>query len=123
MKLFRHLSQDPVTEDLPRKPDYRDRQYLSLAAKCAMGDIAAMMDLSRWHLSHARPSTQALLAEYEQALETGRNVDMLAVAEEYLNSGKTVFYAVGLAHLLADDGLVNTLRNVGYTVELVTYAG
>lgn len=65
MKLFRHLSQDPVTEDLPRKPDYRDRQYLSLAAKCAMGDIAAMMDLSRWHLSHARPSTQTLLAEYD----------------------------------------------------------
>ena len=66
---------------------------------------------------------KALMAEYEQALETGRNVDMLAVAEEYLNSGKTVFYAVGLAHLLADDGLVNTLRNAGYTVELVSYAG
>jgi hypothetical protein len=30
---------------------------------------------------------------------------------------------VGLAHLLADDGLVNTLRNAGYTVELVSYAG
>ena len=66
---------------------------------------------------------KALIAEYEQAIETGRNVDMLAVAEEYLGSGKTVFYAVGLAHLLAEDGLVNTLRNAGYTVELVSYAG
>ena len=66
---------------------------------------------------------KALVAEYEQAIETGRNVDMLTVAEEYLSSGKTVFYAVGLAHLLADDGLVNTLRDAGYTVELVSYAG
>jgi uncharacterized protein YbaP (TraB family) len=29
---------------------------------------------------------------------------------------------VGLAHLLAKDGLVATLREAGYTVELVQYA-
>lgn len=62
---------------------------------------------------------KALYAEYENALGGDRNVDMLAVAEGYLTSGKTVFYAVGLAHLLTDDGLVNTLRNAGYTVELI----
>ena len=66
---------------------------------------------------------KALYEEYETALGGQRNVDMLAVAEEYLGSGKTVFYAVGLAHLLAEDGLVNTLRSAGYTVELVSYAG
>lgn len=66
---------------------------------------------------------KALYEEYETALGGERNVDMLAVAQEYLNSGKVVFYAVGLAHLLSDDGLVNTLRNAGYTVELVSYAG
>lgn len=31
--------------------------------------------------------------------------------------------AVGLAHLLGADGLVDLLRAEGYTVELVTYAG
>ena len=66
---------------------------------------------------------KALYAEYENALGGMRNEDMLAVAQDYLNSGKTVFYAVGLAHLLTDDGLVNTLRDAGYTVELVSYAG
>lgn len=66
---------------------------------------------------------KALYAEYENALGGMRNEDMLAVAQEYLSSGKTVFYAVGLAHLLSDDGLVNTLRDAGYTVELVSYAG
>ena len=65
---------------------------------------------------------KALYEEYENALGGMRNEDMLAVAQEFLNSGKTVFYAVGLAHLLADDGLVNTLRDAGYTGELVAYA-
>lgn len=60
--------------------------------------------------------------EYEQAMMTERNIDMLSVAEGYLNSGDTVFYAVGLAHLLGSDGLVEMLRNAGYTVEPVTYA-
>jgi hypothetical protein len=48
---------------------------------------------------------------------------MLKVAISYLESGETVFYAVGLAHLLDDvNGLVDTLREAGYTVELVQYA-
>ena len=66
---------------------------------------------------------KALYEEYENAMSSSRNEDMLTIAQEYLNSGKTVFYAVGLAHLLADDGLVNTLRDAGYTVELIAYAG
>ncbi len=60
--------------------------------------------------------------EYVTAMETSRNAGMLEVAKEYLESGDVVFYAVGLAHLLAEDGLVNTLRAAGYTVELVEYA-
>jgi uncharacterized protein YbaP (TraB family) len=62
-----------------------------------------------------------LLEEYNNAMETNRNDDMLDVAVGYLESGEVVFYAVGLAHLLAEDGLVNTLRDAGYTVELITY--
>jgi len=34
-----------------------------------------------------------------------------------------VFYAVGLAHVLAEEGLVNSLREAGYTVEPVEYNG
>ncbi len=59
--------------------------------------------------------------EYNSSMESNRNAAMLEVAKEYLESGDVVFFAVGLAHLLADDGLVNTLRDAGYTVELVQY--
>ena len=64
---------------------------------------------------------QEYIDEYNNAMGTDRNDDMHDVAVGYLESGKVVFYAVGLAHLLAKDGLVNTLRDAGYTVELVTY--
>ena len=46
----------------------------------------------------------------------------LETAISYLESEETVFFAVGLAHLLVDEGLVDTLREAGYTVELVTYS-
>lgn len=63
----------------------------------------------------------ALQQEYDKAMSVDRNDGMLKVAQEYLESGDVVFYAVGLAHLLAENGLVNALRDAGYTVELVTY--
>ncbi len=63
-----------------------------------------------------------LMDEYNSAMSSDRNVEMLKAAIDYLESDKVVFYAVGLAHLLAEDGLVNTLRDAGYTVELVTYS-
>jgi len=65
-----------------------------------------------------------LLEEYNKAMSYDRNDGMLQKAIEYLESGETVFYAVGLAHLLNNvNGLVDTLRAAGYTVELVAYAG
>jgi len=66
--------------------------------------------------------TKHLIEEYNKAMSYDRNDGMLKTAISYLESGDTVFYAVGLAHLLNNvNGLVDTLREAGYTVELVTY--
>lgn len=63
-----------------------------------------------------------LVEEYNKGMSYDRNDGMLEVAIEYLESDRVVFYAVGLAHLLNNvNGLVDTLREAGYTVELVTY--
>lgn len=59
--------------------------------------------------------------EYYKVMTTDRNAVMAAAAAGYLESGETVFYAVGLAHLMGEDGIVEALRAQGYTVELVTY--
>lgn len=65
---------------------------------------------------------RALFEEYDRVVMTQRNAGMLDVAVSYLNGGQTVFYAVGLAHLLTEEGLVQALRDAGYTVELVSFA-
>ncbi|MEE1329524.1 MAG: TraB/GumN family protein [Oscillospiraceae bacterium] len=65
-----------------------------------------------------------LMDEYNKAISIDRNKGMLKKAIEYLESDKVIFYAVGLAHLLdGTNGLVDALREAGYTVELVTYTG
>ena len=65
---------------------------------------------------------RALYKEYNDAINRNRNREMLEVAKSYLESGDTVFFAVGLAHLLVDEGLVEALQDAGYNVEQVTYA-
>ena len=63
-----------------------------------------------------------LYEEYDKTMSHDRTEIMLDVAIDYLEGDKVVFYAVGLAHLLEKDtGLVEALRNAGYTVELVVY--
>ena len=55
--------------------------------------------------------------EYNDAINRNRNREMLEVAKSYLESGDTVFFAVGLAHLLVEEGLVEALQDAGYNVE------
>ena len=61
------------------------------------------------------------MEEYHNAMIVKRNEAMLEEAIEYLKTGHTFFFAVGLAHLIQDNGLVDGLRSAGYTVELVSY--
>lgn len=72
-------------------------------------------------LDNINAQLKIVAEEYDKAISVDRNEGMLEVAKEYLESGDTVFYAVGLAHLLAENGLITTLREAGYTVEQVTY--
>ena len=64
---------------------------------------------------------KALYEEYHKAMIHDRNEGMLEEAKGYLESDHTIFFAVGLAHLLQDNGLVDGLRNAGYTVQTVLY--
>lgn len=87
---------------------------------CA-GNEAELIEYLADDTSDLTEEELALYKEYNDAMSSDRNAGMVQVAIEYLESGETVFYAVGLAHVLAEDGLVNALREAGYTVELVQY--
>lgn len=93
-----------------------------LFALWCQGDEDALREALKDDLTDATEEELKLYEEYNKAMSTDRNAYMLQKAIEYLQSGETVFYAVGLAHLLVEDGLVNTLRDAGYTVELVSYS-
>lgn len=83
-------------------------------------ELIEYLSVSDDDLAELTEEELALYEEYTYAMSTERNAGMLEVAKGYLESGDVVFYAVGLAHLLEADGLVNTLREAGYTVELVS---
>lgn len=57
-------------------------------------------------------------AAFQELLLTNRNHTMAERAEEYLADGNA-FIAVGALHLPGQEGLVNLLRQAGYTVEAV----
>ncbi len=63
----------------------------------------------------------ALYEDYEYRLTDERNIGMRDKAVEYLNSGKTVFFAVGSLHMANETGLVRLLAEAGYTVEPFSY--
>lgn len=87
---------------------------------CA-GDENALRECLKDDTSDMTAEEKALYQEYINAMIIERNDSMLDVAISYLESDETVFYAVGLAHLLQENGLVDALRAGGYTVEPVVY--
>ncbi len=99
---------------------YRE-SILHLYDLWCQGDEAALIEYLSDDTSEMTPEELSLYNEYNNAMSIERDKGMVQKAIEYLESGKTVFYAVGLAHLLSQDGLVNALRAAGYTVELVEY--
>lgn len=87
------------------------------------GDEAALIEYLKTDTTGMTDEELAWWTEYNTAMSTDRNADMAKTAIGYLESGETIFMAVGLAHVLEEDGLVNALRAAGYTVELVEYKG
>ncbi len=67
----------------------------------------------------ASAEDQQASSELSQALTGQRDVDMTAYAVEALQSGKEVFICVGAAHIVGQGAVVESLRAMGYTVEIV----
>ena len=91
------------------------------ALRKELSEETALSELTEEELAEHNANLH-LYDEYNKAMRFDRNEGMLEVAVDYLESGDVIFYAVGLAHLLDEtNGLVDALRDAGYTVELVEY--
>lgn len=60
-----------------------------------------------------------LYDEYYNEMITKRNISMADYAEQSLGGDKDVFICVGCAHVVGDGGMVDLLRERGYTVTKV----
>lgn len=110
--------------------EYQDSTWELYELWCA-GDEAALREAISTEVDTSElteeelaeyEAQKPLLEEYNKGMSYDRNKEMLKVAKKYLESGDVVFFAVGLAHLLdSENGLVDTLRDAGYTVELVAF--
>jgi uncharacterized protein YbaP (TraB family) len=62
---------------------------------------------------------QYLIDEFNNAMLIERDIAMAEVARDYMMQDKSVFFVVGLAHLIGQDSIVYLLRQSGYTVERI----
>ena len=93
--------------------------YLRLMCRAwADGDADGILEQSS--TEGLPPEQQALIEEFNNAMEGQRNILMTDYAKQALASGETVFIVVGAAHVLGDDGIAANLAAEGYTVEQVT---
>ncbi len=67
----------------------------------------------------ATSEERAYYEEYMDKMITKRDKVMVKGIQSYLASGETVFVAVGLAHVIGEGGIVDQLKEAGYTVTLV----
>lgn len=87
------------------------------------GDEAKLQKLAldETELDDSLPEDQKkAVTEYKKAMYTDRNLGMAEKAESFIKDGKSVFFAVGTAHFIGDDGIVKLLSDKGYTVEKIS---
>lgn len=101
--------------------DNYDEQVKELLDAWCKGDVDKMVSLARVDTSNPMLTAEQkrLLKEYDDKLIVKRNITMTDYAEDALSSGDTVFICVGEAHVVGDDGMVELLKQRGYTVEQI----
>ena len=87
------------------------------------GDAEKIEELSSETDEELSEEEQALIDDYNYKMLDERNLGMAGKAKEYIKSGRTVFFAVGSAHMVGDAGIVSQLTEDGYTVERINPIG
>lgn len=84
--------------------------------KLTKGDEVTEEDIEKYKLTQEEMKE---IETFSNAMLKDRNVGMKNKFNEYFNGNKKVFYMVGAAHLIGDDGLASLLEKEGYKVTRV----
>lgn len=84
--------------------------------KLTKGDEVTEEDIEKYKLTQEEMKE---IETFSNAMLKDQNVGMKNKFNEYFNGNKKVFYMVGAAHLIGDDGLASLLEKEGYKVTRV----
>jgi uncharacterized protein YbaP (TraB family) len=96
--------------DVARKPEEARREVANLLAAYKAQDLPQLMKLFR------ETEFDSEFAQFEEELLTKRNANWIPIIEKAAR-GKSTLFAFGAAHLAGSGGVVNLLRQKGYTVK------
>ena len=99
--------------------DKAKSEVLELYEAWKRGDVLALREVLNKVPEDLTDELEKLYAEYMNALLTVRDVQMTQVAKKYMEEELNVFYVVGVAHLVGENGIITQLLQAGYTVERV----
>lgn len=107
-----------ISESIDSKDDYA-QEFNDLYDAWHSGNVEEYMEEEEELPEDITEEEEQLYEEYNKAMLTDRNIGMADKAEQYLAEGKNVFFVVGAAHMVGDDGIVQLLKDRGYTVKRV----
>jgi uncharacterized protein YbaP (TraB family) len=114
VRYLEKLAQKPSESDLKKKRRYRRRygMYSKIEDAYRDGDLDLLDSLGRLD----NPTSH-----YHKYFIEERNIRMADRMDSLMREGKTLFTGVGAAHLPGDVGMINLLREMGYTLMSVTH--
>ena len=92
--------------------DYTEHQLWELYSLWKQGDEQGIIAIVNQDYIYE----DELFAEYWDAMMTQRDIHMAEMARSYMAEGKKVFFVVGLAHFLVENGVIDLLVQNGYEV-------
>ncbi|WP_342077210.1 TraB/GumN family protein [Yoonia sp. SS1-5] len=127
MTLFEIFQQDPMDEQIDMlrvnilAPEQQRQMFVSMLDRYFDGDIATLWEMSRLAISQtpgmSADEASALFTQTENALLIDRNRNWMPVIGDAVDQHDDVVIAVGAAHLMGVEGLLQFLSDDGWTLD------
>lgn len=124
--LFTLFDAAPVTEQIDMlrinmlDPAHQSRMFVAMLNRYFAEDVGRLWEMGRIALQDAPgiapAEAQAMFAEMEDLLLITRNRNWIPVITEATETHDDIVVAVGAAHLIGNDGILQLLENEGWTV-------
>ncbi|MFQ1701484.1 TraB/GumN family protein [Loktanella agnita] len=124
--LFDIFQDEPIDDQIEMlminlmTPDIQQQMFVALLDRYFAQDVGRLWEMSRIAMTEIDgidpAAATALFAETEQSLLIDRNRNWMPVIAEAANANDTLIVAVGAAHLIGPDGLLQLLQDDGWAL-------